>query len=305
MLFVAGLSATMGIASFWTANAILDEGTWVATSRAIVDNPGVQKDVAQALSTQIVDVVGVETFVAGVLPGPLSSFSGTVTQQVTDLLTLATTQVVKTDAFLAVWEAAIRATHDEFVHAVDGSNRFLAVDSKGLSLDLGASLTEINKQLNARGITVLNNVDLQSINLNILLVDAPGLERIQTWVRVLRVGAIVFPAIAVIGAIAGLVIARRRVFAVMSGAVGALVGAGIVAFISSSGREQAVERIAGGLLGTSSAQVIVDEILTGLDSALKVTAVVAGVVLIASAVVAAVLASRSRQPDAGPVSPAV
>lgn len=295
MLFVVGISATFGMASFWTANAILDQDTWVATSKAIVNNPEVQQDVAQALSTQIVDVVGVDAFVAGVLPGPLSGLSGTVTQQVTNLLTLATVQVVKTDAFVNVWEAAIRATHDEFVHAVDGSNRYLSLDSRGLSLDLGASLVEINKQLNARGITVLNNVDLQSIDLKILLVDAPGLERIRTWVQALRVGAIVFPAIAVIGAIAGLVVARRRVFAVMSGAVGALVGAGIVAFVASSGRERAIEDIAGGLLGVSSARVIVDEISSGLESALLVTCLVAGVVLIASIAVAAVMAARSRE----------
>jgi len=293
MLFLVGVSATFGAASFWTANAILDEDTWVATSKAIVDNPEVQQDVAQALSTQIVNVVGVDDMVAGILPGPLSGFSGTLTERVTDLLTLATVQVVKTDAFVNVWEAAIRATHDEFVHAVDGSNRYLSIDSEGLSLDLGASLTEINRQLNARGITVLNGVDLQSINLKILLVDAPGLEKIRTWVRVLRIGAIVFPAIAVIGAIAGLVVARRRAFAVMSGAVGALAGAGIIAFLASSGRERAVENIAGGLLGVSSARVIVDEILSGLDRALLLTCVVAGVVLVAA--IAAALVTTSRE----------
>lgn len=295
MLFVVGLSATFGVASFWTANAILDQDTWVATSKAIVDNPDVQQDVAQALSTQIVDIVGVDAFIAGVLPGPLSGFSGSVTQRVVDLLALATVQVVKTEAFVNVWEAAIRATHDEFVYAVNGNNRYLSVDSQGLSLDLGASLEEINKQLNDRGITVLNNVDLQSIDLKILLVDAPGLERIRTWVRVLRVGAIVFPAIAVIGAVAGLVVARRRALAVMSGAIGALVGAGIIAFLASSGRERAVENIAGGLLGVSSARVIVNEILSGLGTALLVTCVVAGVVLLASIAVAVVMVSRSRE----------
>lgn len=294
MLFLAGVSATFGAASFWTANQILDQDTWVATSRAIVDNPEVQKDVATALSTEIVDAVGVDEIVASVLPGPLSSFSGTVTQRVIDVLSLATVQVVRTDVFVSVWEAAIRATHDEFVHAVDGSTRFLSVDSAGLSLDLGASLNEINRQLNSRGITVLNNVDLQSIDLKVLLVDAPGLERIRTWVRILRVGAIVFPAVAVIVAIAGLLLARRRAFAVMAGAVGALFGAGIVAFLSSSGRERSIEEISGGLLGVSSARVIVDEVVSGLDAALLVTCLVSVVVLAAAIAFSVVTAIRSN-----------
>lgn len=294
LLFLAGVSATFGVASFWTERAILDENTWVATSKAIVNNPQVQDDVAHAIATQIVTVVGVDDLVGGILPGPLSAFSGSVTDKVTDLIALATVQVVKTDAFVSVWETAVRATHDEFVHAVDGSNRFVSIDSKGLSLDLGSSLSEINNQLDQRGIHVLDNVNLASINVKIQLVDAPGLERIRTWVRVLRVGSIVFPAVAVIGAIAGLLIARRRSFAVIAGALGAFAGAGVVTFIASSGRDRAIEHIAGGVLGVSSAGVIVDEVMSGLDSALIVACAVAAVVLVVG-LVAAIVSSRSTR----------
>ena len=301
MLFLAGVSATFGVASFSTEQAILDEDTWVATSKAIVNNPQVQNDVARAIATQIVTVVGVDDIVGGVLPGPLSGFSGTVTDKVTDVIALATVQVVKTDAFVSVWEAAVRATHDEFVHAVDGSNRFVSIDSQGLSLDLGSSLAEINNQLDQRGIHILDNVNLASIDVKLQLVDAPGLERIRTWVRVLRVGSIVFPAVAVVVAIGGLLIARRRWLAVIAGAVGAFVGAGIVAFVASSGRERAVEHIAGGVLGISSAGVIVDEILSGLDRALLVSCAVAAVVLVV-ALIATILTSRGRSATSGDVA---
>jgi len=301
LLFLAGVSATFGVASLLTERAILDEGTWVATSRAIVNNPQVQDDVAHAIATQIVTVVGIDDLVGGVVPGPLSAFSGTVTEKVTDLIAVGAVQVVKTDAFVSIWETAVRATHDEFVHAVDGSNRFVSIDSKGLSLDLGSSLAEINKQLDQRGVRLLDNVNLASINLKIQLVDAPGLERIRTWVRVLRVGSIVFPAAAVIAAIAGLLIARRRWLAVIAGAVGAFVGAGIVALIASSGRDRAIEQISGGLLGISSAGVIVDEVLSGLDSALLMTCAVAAVVLVVG-LIATILTSRSRSITANDVA---
>jgi hypothetical protein len=293
LLFLAGISATFGVASFWTARSILDEDTWVATSRAIVNNPEVQEDVARAIATQIVTVVGIDDLVGGVLPGPLGSLSGTVTQGVTDLITLATVQVVKTDAFVSVWESAVRATHEEFVRAVDGSGRFVSIDSEGLSLDLGSSLAEIENQLNQRGIDILDNVNLSSIALKVPLVDAPGLERIQTWVQALRVGSIVFPAVAVIAAMGGLLVARRRWFAVMAGAVGVFVGAGVIALLTSAGRDRAIEEISGGVLGVSSAGVIVDEVLSGLDSTLLVVCALAGVALVVG-LMAAVFSSRSR-----------
>ena len=293
LLFLAGVSATFGVASFWTARAILDEDTWVATSKAIVNNPQVQDDVARAISTQIVTVVGIDDLVGGVLPGPLGSLSGTVTQGVTDLITLATVQVVKTDAFVSVWESAVRATHEEFVRAVDGSGRIVTIDSEGLSLDLGSSLVEIEKQLNQRGIDILDNVNLSSIDLQVPLVDAPGLERIQTWIQTLRVGSIVFPAVAVIAAMGGLFVARRRWFAVMAAAVGVFVGAGVIALITSTGRDRAIEEISGGVLGVSSAGVIVDEVVSGLDRALLVACALAAVALVVG-LVAAVLDSRNR-----------
>ena len=297
LVFLAGLSATFGVASFWTARSLLDADTWVATSKAIVNDPEVQNDVAQALATQIVTVVGVDDLVKGVLPGPLSGFSGTVTEKVTALITVATEQVVRTDAFIRVWESAVRATHDQFVHAVDGSGGAITLGADGLYLDLGGSLAEIDKQLDQRGINVLDAIDPSSIDLQILLVDAPGLERVRTWVRVLRVGAIVFPAVAVIAAVAGLLFARRRSFAVIAGGIGAIAGAAIVAFVSSSGRDRAIEHISGGVLGPASARVIVDEVTSGLDDALLVTGAVAAVIVL-TGIVAAVLTSRGGR--AGP-----
>lgn len=294
LLFLAGLSATFGVASFWTEHAILDQDTWVATSKAIVNNPAVQQDVATALATQIVDLVGVDDLVAGVLPGPLSGFSGTVTEKVTGLVASAAVQVVKTDAFISVWESAVRATHDEFVHAVNGNDRFVSINSQGLSLDLGASLAEIRKQLDSNGIHVLDKVNFQGLSLQFPLVDAPGLERLQTWVHALRIGAIIFPAFAVIAAIAGLLVARRRVFAVLTGAIGALLGAGIVAIMASTGRNQAIDHITGGILGVASATVIVDQILSGLDEALLLTCAVAVVVLVVG-LMAAILTSRNTE----------
>jgi hypothetical protein len=200
------------------------------------------------------------------------------------LLTTATVAVVKTDAFVKVWDAAVNATHSEFLHAVDGSNRFTAITSEGLSLDVGASLEQVKQQLDQSGIHVLDSLDLSKVNVKILLVDAPGLERIRTWVNTLRVASILFPAIAVVLGIAGLLISRRRWLALCAGGLGALIGAGIVEAIALSGRSTAIDRISGGVLGRGSARVIVDHVMSGLDSALLVTSIVALVVIAAGVV---------------------
>lgn len=279
MVFLAGVSATFGVAAFWTQSELLDTNTWVATSTAIINDPQVQNDVATAIAVQVVESVGVEAFVQNALPAPLSGLSGSVTDAATTLITTATAAVVRTDAFVTVWDAAVRAAHEEFLHAVDGSSRFTELGPDGISLDVGASLDQVDQQLRQSGITVLDSVDLSAIDIKILLVDAPGLDRIRAWVDVLRVASIVFPAIAVLAAIAGMIFSRRRWIALIAGGVGALVGVVIVEVVALNGRSTAIDEIAGGVLGKGSARVVVDHVMSGLDDALIITSVIAVIIV--------------------------
>ena len=281
LALIAGFSALTGLASFWATDEILSSSTWQATSRAIVTDPTVQQDVADAISKQIVDTVGVQSIVSGLLPGVLSGFSGTITDKATDLLSQATLLAVRTQFFEDLWQKAVSATHDQFVHAIDGSGGGMtAITSKGIELDLGGVVTEVQKQLDAKGIHVLDSVDTSNLHVTYLLVDAPGLESLRTWVRVLRVLDIVLPAIAVIGAIAALIIARRRWFAVAALGAGGLLGAGALAIAESMWRDQAIQRLSGGVIGASTAAVVVDHVTAGLDGAVLVAAAVSVGVLV-------------------------
>jgi hypothetical protein len=79
----------------------------------------------------------------------------------------------------------------------------------------------------------------------------------------------------------------------MAGAVGVFVGAGVIALITATGRDHAIDEISGGVLGVSSAGVIVDEVLSGLDRALLVACGLAAVALVGG-LMAAIFSSRSR-----------
>lgn len=290
LVFLAGVSATFGLTSFWAAHEMLDADTWASTSRAIVSDPTVQADVARSIAEQVVETVGVENLVQNSLPAPFNRFSGVFTEQATNLLTTAAEKVVATDAFAQIWDSAVRSVHDEFVHAVDGSSTITTIGSEGLYLQVGPALEQVKAQLVSMGVPLLDRIDLSSIDVRVLLVDAPGLDTIRTWVHALRIGAIVFPAIAVVCLLIGMFVARRRAYALLAGGVGLLLGVVVVRLIESARRATAIDEISGGLLGRSSAKVIVDQITKGLDDGLVILAIV-GVVV---AAVGAVFAFRSR-----------
>lgn len=288
LVLVAGISATLGFASFWAQHEILDTDTWVATSRAIVDDPVVQGEVARSIAEQIVESVGVENLVRSTLPPPFDSFSGVLADQSTNLLTTATETVVATEAFTTVWDGAVRAVHDEFVHAVDGTSTVTTIGRDGLYLQVGPALDAVRAQLVSMGVPLLDRVDLSAIDVQVLLVDAPGLDHIQTWVRVLRIAVIVLPAVAVVALLAGMIVTRRRSVAVIAGGVGVLLGSAAVLAVMAVEKSQAVDEISGGLLGRASAEVIVDQIGSGMDRALMVTTIV-GIGVIVLGIVAQVI----------------
>jgi len=297
LALIAGFSAVGGFLSFWATDEILSSATWESTARALASDPAVQRDIAAVVSEQIIEAVGIERFVAGLLPGSLSGLSGTLADAATRLLTDVTVQVVRTEFFQDVWQQAVAAVHDQFVHAVDGSGGMTTITDNGIELDLGGVVGAVQEQLDRRGITVLDSIDASRIDVTYLLLDAPGLANVRSWVHALRVMAIVLPVVGVLAAIAAFVVARRRTFVVAALGAGGLIGAVVCAFVLASGKRRAVEELSGGVIGPATADVVVTHIESGVRGALLVSAAVALVVLVIGIVTTIVMAPR-RSPAA-------
>ncbi len=291
-LFVlAGLCASFSVASFWSLNELLDEDTWASTSKALVDNPIVQQDVARTIAEQVVSAADVKNRIDAALPFKIGGLSTSITETATDLITQATVQVVKTDAFVAVWDAATRAAHDEFIRAVDGKERFTTIGSNGLYLDLGSSLTEVRRYLDDQGITWLDGVDLGSIDVRVLLLDAPGLDLVRRMVEVMRVLVIILPTLAVISLGIGLLLSFRPFRALVWIGSGVIAGSLAIMVIEQMAKGSTVDELTGGVLGRASAEVIVDHVSSSLDRMLLLV-LGGGVLLIAAGLLASLVPFR-------------
>lgn len=301
LVVVAGVLVSASLAMWWARHAVLDESTWTRTSSALTDDPTVRADVAETIAQQIVEALDLEDRLGTVLPGPLSALSGLLTDGAAGALTTATERVVGTETFAAVWDRAVRAIHREFVAVVTGEEGFTALNSDGLVLDVGASLTQIRDALSDRGITLLDGVEFDNVRIEVLLIDAPGLDRLRTFVDVLDVLVIVLPIVAVIALAAGLTLGdvRRRGGRLAIGAgAGLLGGAALVLVVATVLERSAVEALQGGVLGEASAAIVVDAVLSDLEWAMVVT----GAVAVVAVVVGVLLELRARPtgPDDSP-----
>jgi len=284
LLFLAGVSAVLGTTAIWTRSQLLDTDTWAATTTAIATEPVVQEQVARAIAEQIVASSDVEAAIAASLPGPLGQLAGSLAGGATTLIEQAVLQVVRTDAFVSVWDTAVRAAHSEFTANLDGQGRFTSIDAAGLSLDLGAVLESVRTALDDRGITVLDSLDLFGVEVRVLLIDAPGLEHTRTAVRVLRVTGLVLLGFGLISLIAGLLIARRRWIALLGAGVGVLFGVASVTLLAFVGRDRAAFELMGGVLDRAAADAIVEHVTAGLRPVMLLSAVVGVVIVVVSGV---------------------
>jgi hypothetical protein len=100
------------------------------------------------------------------------------------------------------------------------------------------------------------------------------------------------PIAALVLAAAGLLVARRRSWAVIAGGVGGLVTVGLVAVLVQSGRREAVDQLSGGILGRAAAGAVVDHVSSAIDQLLVATAAVSVVIVVVGALAAAVGSSR-------------
>ncbi|HEY6531683.1 MAG TPA: hypothetical protein VIY72_05230 [Acidimicrobiales bacterium] len=281
LVFLAGVSAVAAVTSVWTRSQLRDEDTWAATSEALLDDPLVRQDVADALAVQVMESSGVQDMIEGVLPGPLGLLADPLAGRATELLGQATLQLVETEFFADAWDRAVRASHAELLAALDGEGRFTQIGEQGIELDLGSTLTELRQVLNDRGVTIFDAIDLDSIDVQFLLIDAPGIERVRDVLDVLDILVVVLPIVAVGLAVVGLLVARRRAWAVTAGGVGGLVAVIAVSVLVEGGRGEAVDQLSGGILGRAAARAVVDHVTTEVDHMLVVSAVVAaGVVLV-------------------------
>jgi hypothetical protein len=291
LLFVAGLSATGTVAAAWTRTQIRDEDTWAATSEALVKDPVVQQAVADQLAATVIDVTGADDVIQGFLPGPLGGLAGPVTERATDLVGTVALQLVRTDAFVSAWEVAVRNSHQELLAALDDKGRFTDITANGVELDLGSTLEQFRLLLDDKGLTFLDSIDLSGVDVSYLLIDAPGIQRLSDLLDVLDRLMVVLPIVAGVTAVVGLLVARRRSWALAAGGLGVLAGVALVWLAAEVGRDRAAEEFTGGILGPVAVEAVADHVVASLDSALLVVTAV-GVALAVVGIVAAVATSR-------------
>ena len=275
VVLAALLTVPAGIA-FWGQRTLNDGQRYLDTVGPLVDSPQVQ----DAISTKAIDAIEAQVDVEAILN---DAFAGVITDRprlqklvgplsgaVNGLIEREVREFVASDAFADVWVRVNTRAQQGLVRVLKGdTSGAVSVQGDQVVLDVGDVIDQVKQRLVARGLTVVQNVPIPDTDKQIVLLDAPQLERAQTIYAFANPLARWLIVVVALLYLAGFLLARRRPR--MTVTIGVLLAANalLVAFCLSVGRQLFIDKLAGSDFGPASA-VFYDTLLTYLERGWKV-----------------------------------
>ncbi len=258
-LVLAVLLTTPAALAYWGQRTLNDGQRYVDTVGPLVDSPEVQ----QAITTTVVDAiqsqVDVEALInqafAGVITDRprLQLLVGPISGAVNGLIEREVGDFVASDTFRNLWLQANATAQEALIALLKGDNTgAVSLQGDQVVLDLSTVIDQVKQRLVDRGLTMVENVPIPTIDKQVVLLTAPELKQLRTiyaftnpiarwaiWVVVLLyLGAFLF--------------SRRRPR--MSMTIGLLLAANalLLAFALSVGRQLFINDLAGTVFGPAS-----------------------------------------------------
>jgi hypothetical protein len=275
VVLAALLTVPAGIA-FWGQRTLNDGQRYLETVGPLVDSPQVQ----EAISTKAIDAIEAQVDIEAILN---NAFAGVITDRprlqqlvgplagaVDGLIEREVREFVASDAFADVWVRVNTRAQQGLVRVLKGDTTgAVSVQGDQVVLDVSDVIDQVKQRLVARGLTVVQNVPIPDTDRQIVLLDAPQLERAQTIYAFANPLARWLIVVVAALYLAAFLLARRRPRMTVTIGVVLAANALLVAFCLSVGRQLFIDKLAGSDFGPASA-IFYDTLLTYLERGWKV-----------------------------------
>ncbi|MGD6744558.1 hypothetical protein ACOKM3_22305 [Streptomyces sp. BH106] len=201
LLVLACLLVPLGTLSTWAKYEIGDGDRYVSAMAPLAGDPDVRNAVADAVTTGVMKNLDV----------------GALESVVEDYLHDAVVSFTDTDAFRGAWNTANRAAHDAVQQALDEGT------TGPVTLDLAPVTRQVKQQLEENGVPFAERIPVA--HTEVTLLSAGDLAGLRKGFHAFQLAGLWLPLAAVVCAVVGLALARRRRPALALTALGAALGA--------------------------------------------------------------------------------
>jgi len=276
LVVLACLLAVVSVMVVFARNQLLNTDSYVSTVAPLASNPAIQAQVATRVSEELISRTDLSQRVKGALPAKAGFLVTPITDEVKSVTYSVTLKLVQSQQFEQVWIAANRASHQQLVNVLTGTQRGAFSTSNGrITIDLGQVETKVKQALDAKGITVFDRVP--AVSLTYVLFQSDSLVHIQKLVKFLNKLAIVLPIITLLFFAGAVVLARDRRRGLVRAAVGLALSMALILVLIAVGRNQYLSGIKPPQSPTAQAAVI-DIVTANLRDAVRIILIVAALI---------------------------
>jgi hypothetical protein len=242
LIIAAGsLLIILSVLAIWVHTVVYDTPTWRATSKTIIQDPGVQKDVAQYVTEQLYTSPKVQSQITAALPPVLKAFSPEVTNGLRQVTQAAATRLLQRPRVQNLFVDASTRAHSDMVKLLDNNGKYVSSTNGKVVLDLRTVLIDV---ANNAGVGSQAQSLIPADSGQITLVDSNQLGTIQTLAHLLNILVIWLPLLTVVLFVLAVWLARGfRRRALLWSAIGILVATIVLVLVRRVLGEQIVNTL--------------------------------------------------------------
>ena len=236
LLVVGCVLVPLSLSAVWVRNTLLDTDNYVSTVGPLASDPHVQQAVANRVTDALVNDANVEKKIAAALPPRASFLAAPLEDGVRSAVDRAALRLAQSSRFETLWERVNRRAHAALVKVLTGGGSRVSTENGTVAVNVEQIVENVKQRLDAKGITVLDNVQVPPDKQQLVIVQSKDLEQVQGLVNFLQKIAWFIPLIALAcfaGAI-GLSGNRRRT--ILRGALGVAFAVAVQLVLLKAGR---------------------------------------------------------------------
>lgn len=291
VIVVAALLVPVSIVSAWARTELVDETAFVATFAPLAQDPAVQAlivDEATVAIDESLDLQGLTDDLFDGLGGlglpprataAIDLLRGPAVEGLRGLIGSSVTQLVESDLFASVWETALRSSHRGLAAAATGTTPTGAVtvsDAGEVGISLAPIIDEVKERLVAQGVGFASAIP--SVDRTIVLVQSDALVTVRIVYGIAATVGWWLPLITLALFVGGVLLARRKIVALVGTGVAIAIGGGTLAIALAIGATVASIAASQLALPITAVDAIYEQIVTAMRDTAAVVALI-GVLL--------------------------
>jgi hypothetical protein len=282
LLVLGVILVPVSMSAIWVRNTLLDTDQYVATIGPLADNSDIQEGLADRVTTALFADDRVEKRIAEALPARADVLAAPISSGLERVANEAALKLFESDRFETVWENVNRRAHSAVVDVLTGGGSRISTTDGTVSINIEQIFDNVKQRLDARGITLFDDVQLPAKYQSVVLFQSKELEEVQSGVDLLQTLAWVLPVVALLCLGGSIALARDRRRRLMSAAIWVAIAVAVQLALLSVGRNFYLEAITASGVRRGSAGAVWDQLTTFLRQSGRTMIVLALVVAIAA-----------------------